>query len=63
MTAVNNINAEWDTSLPYESIPGPSKYALVRGFSPGGSFHTLSQAINVAIKINIYFHDPIRKIS
>ena len=27
---------EWDAALPYKRIPGPSKYAIVRGFAPGG---------------------------
>lgn len=36
-----NLNEEWDAALPYKSIPGPSQFALIRGFSPGGRYHEL----------------------
>lgn len=35
------LDAEWETALPYSSIPGPNVYTLVRGFSPGGKYHGL----------------------
>lgn len=30
---------EWDAATPYNRIPGPSKYALICGFAPGGNFY------------------------
>lgn len=43
------IDPEWDAALPYNSIPGPSKYALIRGFSPGGKCLDCNSASMVVI--------------
>lgn len=44
------IDQEWDAALPYESIPGPSKYTLIRGFAPGGSLNeNLTKKKNICL--------------
>ncbi|XP_055371146.1 cytochrome P450 CYP12A2-like [Condylostylus longicornis] len=39
-----NLNKnEWESAKPYESIPGPGKWSLLRSFLPGGKFHNKSR--------------------
>lgn len=38
---VDHLNDElWEASRPYNSIPGPTKWDLIKLFRPGGSFNT-----------------------
>ncbi|XP_055847818.1 cytochrome P450 CYP12A2-like [Episyrphus balteatus] len=36
---VSTETTDWENARPYEDIPGPSKFELVRGFMPGGAFY------------------------
>ncbi|XP_055371511.1 cytochrome P450 CYP12A2-like [Condylostylus longicornis] len=38
-----NNNIEWDSAVPYEKIPGPSKLKLLSYFLPGGKFYNKSR--------------------
>ncbi|XP_073836139.1 probable cytochrome P450 12c1, mitochondrial [Musca autumnalis] len=33
------LETEWQEAKPYENLPGPTKFQLVRGFLKGGEFH------------------------
>lgn len=36
------VDKEWHSAMPYESIPGPTKWDFIRGFAPGGKYAKLS---------------------
>ncbi|XP_055324108.1 cytochrome P450 CYP12A2-like isoform X2 [Sitodiplosis mosellana] len=54
-----NLDAEWETALPYKRMPGPSKYELLRGFSPGGKYHDL-QIVDMHRAMRRDFGDVVR---
>lgn len=56
------LDGEWDTALPYSSIPGPSKYATIRGFAPGGNFQLEIEFTFDQNENNIcFFHDFLQE--
>ncbi|KAG4080699.1 hypothetical protein HA402_013229 [Bradysia odoriphaga] len=36
-----NNEIEWNNAKPFSSLPGPSKFELLRSFLPGGKYHNL----------------------
>lgn len=36
------IDKEWNSAMPYEKIPGPTKWDFIKGFAPGGKYSKLS---------------------
>ncbi|XP_055371510.1 uncharacterized protein LOC129605645 [Condylostylus longicornis] len=43
-TNIIKENLEWDSAIPYEKIPGPSKLKVLSYFLPGGKFYKKSRS-------------------
>jgi cytochrome P450 family 12 len=50
---------EYSDAKPFEDIPGPSKFDMLRGFLPGGKFHNKS-IVDVSSDLRSQFGDFYR---
>ncbi|XP_058818870.1 cytochrome P450 CYP12A2-like [Topomyia yanbarensis] len=38
----SNVDPEWETALPFDRIPGPSLWQMMKNFAPGGRYHNVT---------------------
>lgn len=53
---MQRTDPEWEGAIPFEKIPGPSRYSLIRDFLPGGEQSNGETFKSITININRNFY-------